>query len=225
MRARPETPIRVMLVDHCSILWGLEKLIETDRPRMEVVGKATSGAAAVQTARETAPHVVVLDPAVDDDNGAEIIPALINGRGTRVVIWTGTPDSGAREQSILQGASGLVLKQEPAETLLKAIQKVHCGELWLDRSTTGRLFVELSMRKAEPEPDGQARSIASLTSREREVVSRLVEDPGADNRRLAQRLYVGEHTLRNHLSRIYDKLGVANRVELYAFAQRHGVRA
>jgi len=225
MRAGPEAPIRVMLVDHCSILWGLEKLIQSDHPRMEVVGKATSCAAALELARETAPDVVVIDPALGEENASDIIPQLVNGRGTRVVVWTGTPDCSAREDSILRGASGLVLKQESAETLLKAIQKVHCGELWLDRSTTGRLFVELSTRKARPEPDDAARSIASLTARERDVVSRLVEDPGADNRKLAQRLCLGAHTLRNHLSRIYDKLGVTNRLELYVYAQRSGINA
>jgi two-component system, NarL family, nitrate/nitrite response regulator NarL len=217
-------PIRVMLVDdHRSVLWGLEKLIDADRPRMEVVGKATSCAAAMELASRTSPDVVVLDLDLGGENACEIIPVLVNGGGTRVLVWTGMRDSRAREQSILRGASGLVQKEEPAETLLRAIDRVHRGELWLDRSTTGRIFIELSSRKGAT-PDAEDRRIGSLTMRERDIIGQLVADPGADNRRLAARLHIGEHTLRNHLSRIYDKLGVPNRLELYFFAQRHSIK-
>ena len=71
--------------------------------------------------------------------------------------------------------------------------------------------------------DPTARKLQSLTSREHDVVRLLVSQPGADNKTLASILHIGEHTLRNHLSRIYDKLGVPNRVELFVLAQRHGV--
>ena len=125
---QPIKPIRVMLVDdHRSVLWGLEKLIDGDRPRMEVVGKATSCAGAMELAERTAPDVVVLDLDLGGENACEIIPVLVNGGGTRVLIWTGMRDSRAREQSILRGASGLVQKEEPAETLLTAIDKVSYG--------------------------------------------------------------------------------------------------
>src|SRR5207237_10231530 len=121
---QPIKPIRVMLVDdHRSVLWGLEKLIDGDRPRMEVVGKATSCAAAMELAERISPDVVVLDLDLGGENACEIIPVLVNGGGTRVLIWTGMRDSRAREQSILRGASGLVPKEEPAATLLRAIAK------------------------------------------------------------------------------------------------------
>ncbi len=218
-------PIRVMLVDdHRSVLWGLEKLIDGDQPRMEVVGKATTCAAAIELASRTSPDVVVLDLDLGGENACEIIPVLVNGGGTRVLIWTGMRDSKAREQSILRGASGLVQKEEPAETLLRAIDKVHRGELWLDRSTTGRIFIELSSRKDGATPDAEDRRIGALTARERDIIGQLMADPGADNRRLAGRLHSGEHTLRNLLILIYDKLGVPNRLELYVFAQRHSIR-
>jgi DNA-binding NarL/FixJ family response regulator len=212
-----------MLVDdHRSVLWGLEKLIDGERPKMEVIAKATTCASAIEAARQSNPDVVVLDLDLAGENGSDIIPALIEERSTRVLILTGIRDGKARENSILRGACGLVHKEEPAETLLKAIEKVHCGELWLDRATTARVFVELSKQKhSEVEPE--KRKLASLTLREREIVGQLVADPGADNRRLADRLHIGEHTLRNHLSRIYDKLGIPNRLELYVYAQRHGL--
>jgi DNA-binding NarL/FixJ family response regulator len=112
----------------------------------------------------------------------------------------------------------VVHKDDTPELLIKAIKKVHEGELWLDRNSTGRLFVELSRQKA---PSAAQTALASLTEREHDVVRSLVKQPGADNKTLASSLHIGEHTLRNHLSRIYDKLGVPNRFELYIFAQRH----
>jgi two-component system, NarL family, nitrate/nitrite response regulator NarL len=224
MLASPQPPIRVMLVDdHRTVLWGLEKLIDGEMPKMQVVGKATSCAAALALAAETLPDVAVLDLDLAGENGTEIIPRLTSGRRTRVLILTGMRDSKLHETSILRGACGLVLKHEPAATLLKAIEKVHQGELWLDRTTTGRMFIELSKPKREAAAERDKPKLESLTARERDVVRQVVLDPGADNCRLAERLQMGEHTLRNHLSRIYDKLGVPNRVELYVYAQRYGL--
>ena len=217
-----QSAIRVMLVDdHRSVLWGLEKLINSESPRMQVVAKATSAADAVRGAHDAEPDVVVLDLDLNGESGCDLIAPLINGSGRRVLILTGVRDGKLRETSILRGACGLVHKEEAAETLLKAIEKVYQGELWLDRATTARVFVELSRPKAQP--DAESRALASLTAREREIIGELVADPGADNKRLALKLHMGEHTLRNHLSRIYDKLGVPNRLELYVYAQRHGL--
>ncbi len=207
MSPQADKPIRVMLVDdHRSVLWGLEKLIDGERPRMQVVAKATSCASAVETAAAVHPDVIVLDLDLAGENSAEIIPHLIRDGNTHVLILTGMRDPKAREAAVLRGASGLVYKEEAADTVLKAIEKVHQGEVWLDRATTGRIFVELSRPKARSAPDPEQRKLASLTSREREIVAQLVNEPGTDNRRLAEKLHIGEHTLRNHLSHIYDKL-------------------
>jgi two-component system, NarL family, nitrate/nitrite response regulator NarL len=220
---KADAPIRIMLVDdHRSVLWGLERLIESEKPRMQVVAKATKCAEAVELAAKVSPDVIVLDLDLAGENGSEIIQTLVDGRRTRVLILTGIRDVKLRQAAILLGACGLVDKEEPAETILKAIEKVHGGELWLDRATTGRVFVELSRPKGES-ASPEAPKIASLTPREREIVETLGAEPGTDTKTLAERLHMGEHTLRNHLSRIYDKLGVPNRLELYVYAQRHGI--
>jgi DNA-binding NarL/FixJ family response regulator len=145
--------------------------------------------------------------------------------GARVLMLVGQRDQSVRESFVLRGASGVVQKDEAPETLVKAIEKVHRGELWLDRSTTGRLFVEMSRRKRDSNTNPEQIRLASLTQREQDVVRKLVTVPGADNKSLATSLHIGEHTLRNHLSRIYDKLGVPNRLELYVFATRNGLTA
>lgn len=213
-----------MLVDHHRIvLLGMERLINGERPAMEVVATATSCDSAIELAHTTKPDVVVLDVDMLRENTDEVIPALADRARARVLILSGERDGKMHDAVILRGAFGVVRKEAPPSTLLDAIRKVHEGQLWLDRATTGRLFVELSRRKSEAEENPEKRKLASLTARETDVVRTLVTRPGADNKKLADSLNIGEHTLRNHLSRIYDKLGVPNRLELYVFAQRNGL--
>jgi two-component system nitrate/nitrite response regulator NarL len=215
--------IRVLLVDrHRLVLWGLQQLIDGKRPAMEVVGTATDVATAIDRAAKMLPDVVVLDSELVREDAPVEVSALVNGRAARVLLLSSTRDSALYEAAILCGACGVVHKDEPPETLVKAIAKVHEGQLWLDRATTGRIFVELSRWKSDPAIDPARQKLASLTSRELAVIHTLVTGPGADNRTLAGSLHIGEHTVRNHLSRIYDKLGVPNRLELFVFAQRHG---
>jgi two-component system nitrate/nitrite response regulator NarL len=221
MASHPERRIRVMLVDaHRIVLSGLQRLIDDERPELGVVATATECAQAVALADTARPDVVVLDVALATEKDGGVVPSLINGRNTRVLVLSGMRD-GKHELAILRGACGVVHKEDTPESLIKAIKKVHEGQLWLDRSTTGRLFVELSRQKSQEAADPAKRKLASLTEREQDVVRSLVKQPGADNKTLATTLHIGEHTLRNHLSRIYDKLGVPNRLELYVFAQRH----
>jgi DNA-binding NarL/FixJ family response regulator len=219
---QPDERIRVMLVDdHRIVLWGMERLIDGQKPMMEVVGTATTCENAIELAQATMPDVVVLDVDLLREDKSEVIATLANRQATRVLILSGSRDGKMHDTAVLRGACGVVRKEAPPGTLLDAIRKVHEGQLWLDRATTGRLFVELSKQKSDPAKDPEKRKLASLTARESDVVRTLVTKPGADNRKLADSLNMGEHTLRNHLSRIYDKLGVPNRLELYVFAQRN----
>ncbi|MGH8650446.1 MAG: response regulator transcription factor, partial [Burkholderiales bacterium] len=95
--------------------------------------------------------------------------------------------------------------------------------LWLDRVATGRIFLEFSRDKVVPSADPERTKIASLTDREREVVSIAATHAGANAKAIAEMLFISEHTLRNHLTSIYDKLQVANRLELFAYAHKHGL--
>jgi DNA-binding NarL/FixJ family response regulator len=215
--------IRVMLVDtHRLVLSGLQRLINDEKPAMAVVATAVSLESAVQAAHDAKPNVIVIDSALAAGNRAALAPVLANGSNSRLLVLSGA--NGDAHEAIVQGACGVVHKDDSPELLIKAIRKVHEGELWLDRSTTGRLFVELSrQRRGLAALDPNKRRADSLTTREHEVVCTFVSRPGVDNKTLASSLKMGEHTLRNHLSRIYDKLGVPNRVELYVFAQRYGL--
>lgn len=114
------------------------------------------------------------------------------------------------------GACGVLCKDASAETLIKAVEKVNAGEVWLDRSAMARMLHGWHDRKA----GDQARQ-ATLTQRERKIVQIILAGHGAGNKVLAARLFISEHTLRNHLSSIYHKLGVNNRMALYLYAVKH----
>jgi len=217
--------IRVMLVDrHRIVLWGLKKLLEEQAAALELVATATDCAQTIEIAGKSRPDVIVLDSELLASECPSIVRTLANDHDARVIVLSSAADDNLHDAAILQGARGIVHKEERPETLIKAIVKVFEGELWLDRARTGRIFVELSRQKAAS-VDPEKKKLATLTEREQDVVRRLASHPGADNKKLAEGLHIGEHTLRNHLSRIYDKLGVPNRLELYVFAQRHGLAA
>lgn len=224
MSRRNATPIRVFLVDdHRSILWGLERLIESAKPAMEVVGNATSGSEALKLLERTPADVILLDIDLGKENGLDAIPALIAGSKAKVLVLTGMRDKSVHDQAVLAGARGVVEKEARAETILTAIRKVSEGELWLDRAAAGRIFVEFSRRGAAPAPDPEEQKIAALTDREREIIAVITTNSGATGRTIAEMLHISEHTLRNHLTSIYDKLGVGNRLELFAYSHRHGL--
>jgi DNA-binding NarL/FixJ family response regulator len=125
------------------------------------------------------------------------------------------------DQAVKQGARGILRKDTSAAQVLKAIEKTHEGELWLDRSTLGRVFSELREANTANKKTPDADIIASLTGRERKIINMIVEGQGASNNELAEQLFISPHTLRNHLTSIYSKLHLGNRLELYVYAVKH----
>jgi two-component system, NarL family, nitrate/nitrite response regulator NarL len=225
MAETSSTPIRVLLIDdHRSILWGLERLIESGKPAMEVVGTATNCADALKLIDEAAPDLILLDIGLGDQSGIDAIPSLIaRSKKAKILVLTGMRDESLHDKAVLAGASGVVEKEASAETILAAIEKVHEGQLWLDRVATGRIFLEMSRESAAQSADPERAKIQSLTEREREIVAVAASHAGANAKAIAEMLFISEHTLRNHLTSIYDKLDVANRLELFAYAHKHGL--
>ncbi len=119
------------------------------------------------------------------------------------------------------GVRGVVRPQDEPQVLLKAIEKIHEGELWIDRGATARIFMELARRKADDAADPVMARIRTLTAREREMIRAVAREAAAPGKVIASHLCISEHTLRNHLSSIYGKLGLSNRMDLYTFATRH----
>lgn len=217
-----EKTIRVMLVDdHKTMLWGLERLIEGEKSRMEVVGTACNCDEALAQVDKLAPDVILLDLDLGGKSGLDILPALLVNGVSRVLVLTATHEPATLNQAVLRGARGVMRKDASAELVLKAINKVHLGELWLDREMLGRVLGEFMNPITTRKPDPEAVKKAALTAKERKIIDAVIEGSGALNKALAQRLFISEHTLRNHLTSIYQKLGVSNRLELYVYAVKH----
>ncbi len=226
MIRRSGAPIRVLLVDdHRTVLWGLQRLIDAETPRMEVVGTATTRAEAIELAGKLSPDVIILDIGLGGQQDAiGAIPELIARSKGHVLVLTGLRDSTVHDNAVIAGARGIVHKEEPAETIIKAIDRVQRGELWLDRATTGRIFVELARAGVASRRYAAKSKTSLLTTRERELIGMLAADPGANYRNIAEKLNISEHTVRNHVTSIYGKLDVQNRLELFVYASKHGLQ-
>lgn len=215
--------VRVLVVALPLSAWGLVRLIESQPSPLCSVGVVASVGEAVEQLPALRPDVVLVD--LDGEEGAETLTALQAQTSAKVLVVTSSSHTALHDRAVLAGARGVVAKREAPDVLLRALVKVHAGEVWIDRSATGRIFQELSRQKAQrPEDPAQAR-LALLTARERQMVAALAADAAAPGKVLAQRMQISENTLRNHLTSIYSKLQVSNRVELYAFAHRLGLAA
>ncbi|MDF9773823.1 LuxR C-terminal-related transcriptional regulator [Pseudomonas baetica] len=216
-------PIQVLLVALPLVAWGLERLVESAQPRLMLAGSVASVAQYLLSLHLYTPDVVVLD--LDSVDCIESLADLHRQTKAKILVVTGSSDVALHDSAVLAGARGVVDKRESASasTLLKAIEKVHEGELWIDRNATSRIFLELARKKAERDMDPEQEKIAKLTRREQQTIASLASDPSAPGKLVAERLHISEHTLRNHLTSIYSKLGLTNRVDLYAYALKHGL--
>jgi DNA-binding NarL/FixJ family response regulator len=113
---------------------------------------------------------------------------------------------------------GIVLKEHAADQLLKAIMKVYEGEVWIERSMMGSMIQEIN-KPTQVNPE--VTKIESLTDREREVIALIGE--GLKNKQVGERLFISETTVTHHLSSVFSKLEVSDRLELIIYAFRHGL--
>ena len=214
--------IRVLLLDdHRSVLWGLESLINSLKPRMEVVGKFTSYEEASTQLEKLRPDLVLLDLDLGAEQGIDIIPRLVQVIDAKILILTGSRDVTLHDRAIIAGAKGVLEKANSAETILTAIERVYEGQLWVDHDRMARIIQELSKKKSAEENNPERKKIDSLTIRELHIVTAMTARAGATGSEVAKELHISESTLRNHLSSIYTKLDLTNRLELWDYAHKH----
>lgn len=217
-----ERQIRVVLVDdHNLVRAGLRVLIEQQRT-LHVVGEAETSAAALDLVAREQPDVVVLDLDLGGESGVELIPELrAVTNHARILVLTGLVHAEQHQQAIRLGAIGLVQKAQAFDVLIHAIEHVADGEAWLDPGLVASVLTDMSRAPGETQLDPEVAKIASLTEREREVVALICE--GLQNRSIGERLAITETTVRHHLTSIFAKLGVDNRLELVIYAYRNGL--
>ena len=215
---------RVLLIgSHPIVLLGLENLIGGQRPQMEMVGRFTGCAEVLPQLGKLAPDVILLDRDHGAENGTDAIPRLIDLSKAKILVLTASRDPSVHVSAVLAGAKGVVGKEEEEETILRAIGKVHEGQLWLDRTSMGMLVIELSNRKVSEKRDPAQQRVGTLTDREREIVAVVTSHSGATGTVIAEMLHISESTLRKHLGSIYEKLGLSSRLELWDYAHKRGL--
>jgi DNA-binding NarL/FixJ family response regulator len=212
-------PITIMIIDdHVVIRSGLRMLIEHDQ-RMKVVAQAGNRVEALERADSERPDVIILDLVLGDDDGLSFLPELCEASpDSRVLVLTGVQNPDAHRRAIRRGAMGIVLKEHAADQLLKAILKVNEGEVWIERSMMGSMIQEFNKPTIV---DPELSKIESLTEREREVIALIGE--GLKNKQVGERLFISETTVTHHLSSVFSKLEVSDRLELIIYAFRHGL--
>ncbi|HEX4946454.1 MAG TPA: response regulator transcription factor [Blastocatellia bacterium] len=215
--------IKVMLIDdHAIVRAGLCMLVES-HPNLKVVAQAGNRTEAQNYVTQTQPDIILLDLDLGAENGLDLLPELLCASPrSRILILTGMKDMETSLQAVRLGAMGIITKDQAGKNLLQAIHKISAGEAWLDGTITARVLTHLVQPTALSALDPEVAKIAALTQRERQIIQLVCE--GLKNKLIADRLRMSEGTVRNHLTIIYEKLGVKDRFGLIVFAGRQGLK-
>ncbi|HEY7043860.1 MAG TPA: response regulator transcription factor [Nocardioidaceae bacterium] len=213
-------PIRVVIADDQDLVRGGLRAILTAVPDIAVVGDAADGATAAQVAVDENADVVLMDVQMPGTDGLEGTRLVVeSGTGCRVLMLTTFDLDEYVVEALRRGASGFLLKTTPPDELAAAIRACHAGDLLFAPTVTRRL-VETYVRAA-PQSAELDRSVKSLTDRELDVLRELAR--GRSNAEIAGALYLGEATVKTHVTRILGKLGLRDRVQAVVLAYEAGV--
>ncbi|MSV35680.1 MAG: response regulator transcription factor [Bryobacterales bacterium] len=216
--------IRIVIADdHPIVRDGLKKLLLLEDD-FEVIGEASDGREVLEKVRDLDPDVLLLDLRMPNLDGLGALQALqeINNR-VRVIVLTASEDKNEFVQAMKMGCSGIVLKQTAPDLIVKSIRKVHSGEIWLDSHTTAAVMRQFStgFEAIGSNGNGKSRERSPLSAREREIVAFVAQ--GYKNKEMAEKMFISEQTVKNHLHNIFDKLGVSDRLELALYAIHKGL--
>lgn len=218
--------IRVFLVSNYPLLaWGLTRLLESSAGRHELVhwAKTLSPQTDAAVLRLSA-DIVLLDWDMGPQDALQFVRRLGSaGVPGKIVLLTRLDDNALQEQAMMLGARGIIEQNAPPEMVLAAISKVHEGQLWLNREATARILGELTRGDKSAQAASPHASFDRLTEREKEIVRCIAQHANDSGKTIARMLHISESTLRNHLTSVYHKLGVANSNGLHAYAVQHGL--
>jgi DNA-binding NarL/FixJ family response regulator len=213
--------IRIVIADdHPIFRDGLRKLLSLEDD-FEVVGEARDGNEVLEIMREKEADVLLLDLRMPGLDGLSVLQSLKNsGCRSRIIILTASEDKNEFVQAMKLGCSGIVLKQTATELLYKSIRKVYAGEIWLDSHTTAAVMRQFASPSRMGGAERKGRERSPLSQREREIVALVAQ--GFKNKEIAEKIFISEQTVKNHLHNIFDKLGVSDRLELALYAIHKG---
>jgi two-component system nitrate/nitrite response regulator NarL len=218
--------IRVLLVDDQNLFRdGIANLLNA-QDDIEVAACAATIVAALDAIRSLQPDIALVGWPASSPNCHKIFAAIQDAKlKTRVIMLVNEQIKEDFVDAVRQGCCGIVPKQTSTELLLKSIRKVHAGEFWLDRTTTAEVIRRLAKKGAGNSNVGARLGLREqggvLSTREREIVVLVAQ--GFKNKEMAERMFISEQTVKNHLHNIFDKLGVSDRLELALYAIHHNL--
>ena len=222
MSTGADKPIRVLIFDHQALIRDGIRMILNDSANIQVLGEAGECDQAMALAKEYEVDIILIELNLDGELNTEIISELVKAnRQARIILLTSIVESPILHLAVQMGAMGVVSKTGNRQTLYKAIEKVHAGEVWIDRAMIANVLTQISRSRLDDQGDPEIARMASLSEREREVI--LLIGKGLKNKEIATQLSISEITVRHHLSSVYNKLAVANRLELTIYAYRNGL--
>lgn len=213
-------PIKVLIADdHPVVRVGLRNMLQADN-RIKVVAEAKDGMEALHMVRTLRPDILLLDLAMPKMPGMDALRELTtDSTSTRTILLTGSIDKRQILEALQLGARGVLLKDAVIDHLSACIHAVMQGQYWLEGRPVHNLVQvlhDLTAQTALPQ-----RKTFGLTPRELEVVGLITE--GSTNKYIAQAFGISEETVKRHLTNIFNKLGVGNRLELALFALNHNL--
>jgi len=217
--------IRIVIADdHPIFLDGLKRVLKQEE-KFAVVGEARDGRETLELVQQEQPDILLLDLRMPVVDGMEVLQQLQRmNLPTRVIVLTAAEDKMEYVQAMRYGACGIVLKQTPGDLIVKSVRKVASGEIWLDSHTTAAVMQQFAApaehAAATPSAAMRNRERSPLSAREREIVALVAQ--GYKNKEMAEKMFISEQTVKNHLHNIFDKLGVSDRLELALYAIHKG---
>ena len=211
--------IQILIADEPPIYGdGLRALLEK-QPDFDVVGIASDKATAVQMSRERQPDVLLLSVKFSSNDGMGVLDELQSLKIPVRPLLLATDLSGSEMmRALLLGARGVVLKTSSTQTLIDGIRGVMVGQYWIG-SEMGASIVGALRQYTRSKNGNSSKGAFGLTPRELEVVTTVAA--GYSNAEIAKKFGLSEQTVKHHLSSIFDKVGVFNRLELALFAVNH----
>ncbi|MCW5982786.1 MAG: response regulator transcription factor [Bryobacteraceae bacterium] len=214
--------IRIMVADdHPIVREGIRRLLELEQD-IEVVAEAGDGQEVLERLEQTQPDLILLDLRMPGMDGLAVLQTLQHVKGgARVIVLTASEDKNEWVQAMKLGCAGIVVKQTAPELIVKSIRKVHEGEIWLDSNTTAAVMRQFATVEDAGASSSRRGTRSPLSAREKEIVALVAQ--GYRNREMAEKMFISEQTVKNHLHNIFDKLGVSDRLELALYAIHKGL--